>query len=204
MSKAGDDEIAIERIETLAAERYPLRRYRFVQRRRDGSRSTVERQVYEIGESAAVLPIDCRRGTVLLVRQLRLAAFINGDAPHLIEACAGHVEPGEAAAAAVRREAEEELGYALGALVPVFVLYASPGLVSEKLHLFVAQYDPAMRHGAGGGLAGEGEDIEVLEMALDEAWHMVETGEIIDAKTVLLLQHAKLSSPAAANGARPC
>jgi nudix-type nucleoside diphosphatase (YffH/AdpP family) len=200
MSNTADDAIEIERIETLSAERYPLRRYRFAQRRRDGSRATVERQIYELGASAAVLPIDRRRGTVLLVRQLRIAAYLNGDPPFLVEACAGHVEPGDESAATARREAEEELGYSLGKLTEVFVLYMSPGLISEKVHFFVAEYDPSMRRGTGGGLAGEGEDIEVLELALDDAWRMVENGEIIDAKAALLLQHAKLSAMPADRG----
>lgn len=193
MSKTGDDTIEILRIETLSAEGYPLRRYRFTQRARDGSRITSVRQIYELGASAAVLPIDRRRGTVLLVRQLRIAAFLNGDAPLLVEACAGHVDPGDDAAATARREAEEELGYSLSALCEVFAVYMSPGLISEKIHCFLAEYDPAMRRSKGGGLAAEGEDIEVLEVTLDEAWRMVEAGEIVDAKTVLLLQRAKLS-----------
>jgi GDP-mannose pyrophosphatase NudK len=193
MSTTGGDDIEILRIETLSAEHYPLRRYRFAQRRRDGSRSTVERQVYELGPSVAVLPIDRSRGTVLLVRQLRLPAFLNGDAPSLVEVCAGHVEPGDDAAMTARREAEEELGYRLEALVPVFVLYMSPGLITEKIHFFVAEYDPAQRCGRGGGLAAEGEDIEVLEVTLEEAWRMVQAGAIADAKTALLLQHAMLS-----------
>ena len=192
MSDNFGDEITIERIETLSAEKYPLRKIRYAQKRRDGTRPSVEREVYELPASAVVLPIDRRRGTVLLSRQVRLPPFLNGDSPRLIEACAGHIEEGSEPAETARREAEEELGYRIGALTPVFVLYQSPGLVAEKLHYFLAEYTPDMRVSEGGGLADEGEDIEILELAIDEAWRMVTRGEIIDAKTVLLLQHLKL------------
>jgi len=191
------DEVEILRIETLSAEHFPLRRYRFRQRRRDGTGATVVRRIYELGESIAVLPVDRRRGTVLLTRQLRLPAFLNGDEARLVEACAGHIEPGDEAEATARREAEEELGYRLGALVPVFSLYMSPGSITEKLHFFLADYEPAMKQSEGGGLAAEGEDIEVLETTIETACRMIEAGQIVDAKTVLLLQHARLSGAAA-------
>ncbi|HZT88136.1 MAG TPA: NUDIX domain-containing protein [Stellaceae bacterium] len=196
MSADADDDIEVLRIETLSADRYPLRRYRFSQRRGDGTRATLERQLYELGESVAVLPIDRSRGTVLLVRQLRLAAYLAGDPPALIEACAGHLETGDSPADAARREAAEELGYELRGLQPLFTLYMSPGLITERIHFFVAEYDAAMARGAGGGLEAEGEDIAIIETTIADAWRMVERGEIIDAKTVLLLQHARLTLPA--------
>ncbi|MBV8889977.1 MAG: NUDIX domain-containing protein [Alphaproteobacteria bacterium] len=190
MARSENDDVEILRIETLSAERYPLRKVRFAHTRRDGNRDESEREVYELPGSAVVLPINRIRRTVLLSRQLRLPAFLNGDGPYLVEACAGHIEDGDDAEQTARREAEEELGYRLETLTPLFVLYASPGLITEKLHFFLAEYDSGMKRGEGGGLAAEGEDIAVLETGIDEALAMVARGEIMDSKTVLLLQYA--------------
>jgi nudix-type nucleoside diphosphatase (YffH/AdpP family) len=118
---------------------------------------------------------------------------VNGDEPRLIEACAGNIEPGDDAAETARKEAEQEMGCRLRDLREVFTLYMSPGVTAEKLHHFTAEYDPGGRSGEGGGLREEGEDIEVLELPLAEAWAMVGRGEIVDAKTVLLLQHLLLA-----------
>ena len=192
MSGTNEDGIEILAVETLSDAKYKLRKIRFAHRRGDGERTVVEREVYELPPSAAVLPFDRKRRTVLLARQLRIPAVCNGDGPFLIEACAGHVEAGDSPSETARREAEEELGYRLGELTPFAALYMSPGLITEKLHLFLADYAPEMKIGAGGGLAAEGEDIRVLELGLDDAWRLVEEGAIADAKTVLLLQHLRL------------
>lgn len=186
------DEVEIESVETLSDHWRPLRQYRLRQRRRDGKEQSLVREVYCMGPAAAVVPHDPRRGTVLLIRQFRLPALLNGDGPKLVEACAGLVEGGDDAATTIRKEAEQELGTGLGDLREVMVVYSSPGVVAEKVHLFTATYDPSRRNGPGGGLAEEGEEIEVLELPLAEAWAMVERREIMDAKTVLLLQHLRL------------
>jgi GDP-mannose pyrophosphatase NudK len=179
--------------ETLSDNWYRLEKVIFDQRREDGSSQILEREVYWNGPGAAVLPIDPGRNTVLLVRQFRIPAHLNGDGPMLVEACAGMVEAGDDPAETVRKEAEQEMGYQLRSLRKVFELYMSPGASAEKLHLFVAEYAFSDRVGTGGGLAGEGERIQLLEMSLAEAWEMVIAGRIIDAKTVLLLQHARLN-----------
>jgi nudix-type nucleoside diphosphatase (YffH/AdpP family) len=184
--------ISIRGRETLSANWFTLEKVTFDQRRHGGSQQTLEREVYHNGPGAAVLPIDAARGTVLLVRQLRIPAYVNGDGPMLIEACAGMVEKGKDPAETVRAEAQQEMGFRLHDLRKVFELYPSPGASAEKLHLFLASYAPGDRIGTGGGLVGEGEQIELLEMPLSQAWEMVETGQIIDAKTVILLQHARL------------
>jgi nudix-type nucleoside diphosphatase (YffH/AdpP family) len=189
------DDVEIRSVETLSDQHFPFRLYSFAYRRRDGARQELRREVYVIGASAVVLPFDPRRATVLLTRQFRLPAQVNGDAPRLIEACAGNVEEGDDAAETARKEAEQELGCGLRDLREVFALYMSPGVTAEKLRFFTAEYDPEGRAGAGGGLREEGEDIEVLEMPLAEAWAMVGRGEIVDAKTVLLLQHLLLTRP---------
>jgi nudix-type nucleoside diphosphatase (YffH/AdpP family) len=187
------DEVEIRTVETLSDNHFPFRMYSFAQRRRDGGRQELRREVYAIGASAVVLPFDPRRSTVLLTRQFRLPAHLNGDAPRLVEACAGNVEGGDGPAETARKEAEQEMGCALRRLREVFTLYMSPGVTTEKLHFFTAEYDEGARSGKGGGLREEGEDIEVLEMPLAEAWAMVGRGGIADAKTVLLLQHLLLT-----------
>lgn len=172
--------------ETLSEGHYRLERVTYAQ---DGKQQA--REVYHNGTGAAVLPLDPARGTVLLVRQLRISALVNGDGPLLVEACAGVVESGDDPAATAAREAAEELGCRLRALRRVFTLYPSPGACAERLHLFTAEYRPEDRTGRGGGLAEEGERIEVLELPLAEAWAMVEAGAIMDGKTILLLQHLR-------------
>ncbi|MCG7361083.1 NUDIX domain-containing protein [Roseomonas sp. ACRSG] len=185
--------IRIQSREVLSENWFRLEKVTFDQRRADGSEQRLQREVYHNGPGAAVLPVDAERGTVLLVRQLRIPALVNGDGPMLIEACAGMVEKGDDPARTVLQEAEQEMGCRLQGLRKVLELYTSPGASAEKLHLFLARYTQDDRTGQGGGLAGEGEQIEVLEMPLSQAWAMVESGEIIDAKTVILLQHARLA-----------
>lgn len=160
--------------------------------RRDGDWQTLTREVYDRGHGAVILPYDPVRGTVLLVSQFRYAAYAAGHTAPMIEAVAGlldHTSPEET----IRREAEEEAGCRIGAARKVFESYMSPGSVTERLTFFVAPYSAADRIGAGGGLVEEGEDIEVLEPTLDEALAMVADGRIVDAKTIMLLQYAKLN-----------
>ncbi len=198
---AAEDRVAIEAEETLSENWHRLSKLRFAFRRRDGSTQTLEREVYRNGRGAAVLPFDPRRGMVLLTCQFRIAAHVNGDPAWLIEACAGVVEQDRSPEDTARREAEQETGCRLHALREVFVLYASPGACAEKLHLFLAEYGPEDRQGRGGGLREEGEEIDLIEIPLEEAWAMVRRGDIVDAKTVLLLQHLLLSRDGGPRGA---
>lgn len=169
-----------------------LTSYRIDYRRRDGGWDAQTRVVIDIGDAAAVLPYDAARGTVLLVRQFRLPAHLAGRTDPLIEVCAGKLDADDPETCA-RREAEEELGYRLGPLERAFEAFMSPGAVTERISFFLAPYSAADRVSAGGGHESEGEDIEVLELAYDEALAMVGRGQIVDAKTILLLQHLKLS-----------
>jgi nudix-type nucleoside diphosphatase (YffH/AdpP family) len=194
------ERVTVEGEETLSENWHRLSKLRFAFRRRDGSTQTLEREVYRNGRGAAVLPFDPRRGTVLLTRQFRIAAHVNGDPAWLVEACAGVVEGGRSPEETARTEAEQETGHRLRAVREVFVLYTSPGACAEKLHLYLAEYGPEDRQGRGGGLREEGEEIEVIETPLDEAWAMVRRGDIVDAKTVLLLQHLLLSRGGDARG----
>jgi nudix-type nucleoside diphosphatase (YffH/AdpP family) len=196
---SGEDRVRILSETVLADDWAKLTKYTIELRRRDGVWEEQIRQVYDRGNGAAILPIDRTRGTVLLVRQFRMPAYMNprlgsaGDGM-LIEVCAGLLDKNDPETA-IRKEAEEELGYHLSDIELVFDATMSPGSVSERLSLFVANYSPADRISAGGGEASEGEDIEVLELPLDEAIAMVDSGAISDAKTVMLLLHVKLKSP---------
>ena len=127
----------------------------------------------------------------MLVRQFRYPAYANGHDDLLIKAAAGMLDDASPEVR-IRAEAEEETGYRLHHVHKVFEAFMSPGAVTEKIHFFVAEYEPAMRTGSGGGLAHEGEDIDVLELSIDEALAMIDDGRIADAKTIMLLQHAAL------------
>lgn len=185
------DRVRIERVETLSDDWYVLRKYTYLYRRRDGSEQRLRREVYDRGDGAAILLYDRERGTILLTRQFRLPAFVAGHRDGmLLEAPAGMLDR-EDPATAIRREAEEETGYRVKDVREVLSAYMSPGAVTEQLHFFVAAYSPADRVGAGGGHPGEGEDIDVVEVTLEDALAMVARGEIVDAKTILLLYHAQ-------------
>ena len=169
-----------------------LKSISFEWRRADGDWQTLTRDVFDRGNAAAILPYNLARRTVILVRQFRVPAYVNGHDGLLIEAAAGMLDEASPEAR-IRAEAEEETGYRLHDVHKVFEAFMSPGVLTEKLHFFVAEYEPEMRMGDGGGLADEGEDIEVLELAIDEAIAMVADGRIADAKTIMLLQHAALN-----------
>jgi nudix-type nucleoside diphosphatase (YffH/AdpP family) len=163
----------------------------FEWRRNDGEWQSMTRDVFDRGNAATILPYSLARRTVVLVRQFRLPAYVNGYDDLLIEAAAGLLDDASPEDR-IRAEAEEEIGYRLHHVHKVFEAFMSPGAVTEKIHFFVAEYEPEMRIGDGGGLAHEGEDIEVVELPFDDALAMIADGRIIDAKTIMLLQHAAL------------
>ena len=160
------------------------------QERHDGTRQVIEREVYHNGPGAAVLPIDRARGTILLVRQMRVGALVNGDAPMLLEACAGIVDAGDTPETTARKEAAQELGVRIRDPVPIGSVYPSPGASAETIALFLAAYDETDRIGPGGGIRAEGEEIGIVEMALAEADGLARRGGIRDAKTIILLAAA--------------
>jgi nudix-type nucleoside diphosphatase (YffH/AdpP family) len=185
------DRIRIKDVRVLSDNHYLLKTTTFEYRRGNGEWQTQHRETYDRGNGAALLPYNLAKRTVVLVRQFRFPAYVNGYDGLMIEAAAGLLD-NASPEARIRAEAEEETGYRLGAVAKVFEAFMSPGAVTEKLHFFVAEYEPAMRVGSGGGLASEGEDIEVLELAIDEALAMFADGRIADAKTIMLLQYAAL------------
>jgi nudix-type nucleoside diphosphatase (YffH/AdpP family) len=157
-----------------------------------GQNLTLLREVADHGHGAAILPVDQARGLCLLVRQWRAGAAFTGHDGFLFEACAGLLDADDPEGC-VRREALEELGTKIHNIRHVCECFTSPGAVSEKTSLFLGDYTADDRIGPGGGLEEEGEDIEVLELPLEKAFAMVASGEIMDAKTIILLQHVKLS-----------
>lgn len=168
-----------------------VQRHEFELRRRNGEWQHQIRETYDRGDGAAVLLCDRSDNSVILIRQFRYPAFYRGEDPFLIEVCAGKLD-GDDAETCARKEAVEETGYpVVGELIKAFDCFASPGSVTERLVLFVGFVD-APADGGGGGLHEEGEDIEVLRLPFAKALQMVETGEIADAKTILLLQYAAL------------
>ncbi|MER8426574.1 NUDIX domain-containing protein [Mesorhizobium sp. M1403] len=187
-----EDRIRIRSEEVLSDEWAVLKKTVFDYRRRDGKWETHTRQTYDRGDGAVILPFDPERSTVLLVRQFRYPAYVTGHKDPLIEACAGLLDEDDPEAC-IRKEAEEELGYRLKDVQRLFSPYMSPGSVTERLWFFVARYSPADRISDGGGAHDEGEDIEVLEMPLDEALAGIHDGRILDAKTIILIQHLKLN-----------
>jgi nudix-type nucleoside diphosphatase (YffH/AdpP family) len=158
----------------------------------DGRPQRRRLEIYDAGDGAAILLYDPSRSTVVLVRQFRLPAYLKGARESLIEVCAGRLD-GSDAETRIAREAEEETGFRVRHPRRLFEGFSSPGSFGERMTFFVAKYAGSDRVGAGGGLEHEGEDIEVLEPTLDEALNMIERGEIIDVKTILLLQYAKLA-----------
>lgn len=185
------DRIRIRERQVLADDWGTLTKYRFDYVRTDGSVQVLTRETYDRGHGAVILLYNRARGTVVLTKQFRLVAHLDGHREDLIEACAGLLDERDAETA-IRHEAEEETGFRIGEVQKVWVAFMSPGSVTERLHFFVAPYEAAMQAGAGGGVVSEGEDIAVLEMRLQDALGMIDRGEIIDAKTIMLLQHAAL------------
>jgi nudix-type nucleoside diphosphatase (YffH/AdpP family) len=180
---------SIRDVRVLSDDWYLLKKTTFDLRRSNGNWQTVSRETYDRGNGAVVLLVDSERQTVILTRQFRYPTFINGLADGmLLEACAGLLDS-EDPAETVRREVEEETGFRIGHPRKLFELYMSPGSVTEKLFFFIAEYDHEDRVSSGGGDQAEGEDIEIVELSFDEAFSMIDRGEILDAKTLILLQH---------------
>ncbi|WP_024508206.1 NUDIX domain-containing protein [Bradyrhizobium sp. ARR65] len=186
------DRIRITGERVLSKNYGTLKSISFAWRRADGTWQTLTRDVFDRGNAAAILPYNLARRTVVLVRQFRLPPYVNGHDDLLIEAAAGLLDEASPEER-IRAEAEEETGYRLHDVHKVFEAFMSPGALTEKIHFFVAEYEPHMRIGNGGGLADEGEDIEVLDIGIDQALAMIADGSIADAKTIMLLQHAALN-----------
>jgi GDP-mannose pyrophosphatase NudK len=189
-----DPIIKIQKTELLSDNWYILNKVTYEYQKEDNTVETHIREVYDRGNGAAILLYNSKQKTVILTRQFRLPSYLNGNkSGMMIEVCAGLLDKDHPEQCIIR-ETEEETGYRLSTVHKVFETYMSPGAVTEILYLFVGEYDASMKVHEGGGLDAEQENIEVLEYTFDEAFAMIESGEIKDAKTVMLLQYAKINN----------
>ena len=185
------DRVHIISEQLLSDNGYTLKKYTFSLLRRDGQWQEQSREAYDRGNGAAILLYNRDQKRVVLTRQFRFPIYLNGHDGFLIEAAAGLLDNASPEARIVA-EAEEETGFRVTRVEKVFEAFMSPGSVTEKLYFFIAEYADQQRSGEGGGIAEEGEDIEVLEMDFDQALRAITDGEIMDAKTIMLLQHLRL------------
>ncbi|HEY0892559.1 MAG TPA: GDP-mannose pyrophosphatase NudK [Cellvibrio sp.] len=173
---------------------YTLNKYSFEYQKPNGAWELQHREAYDRGNGSTLLLYNSAKGTVILTRQFRLPTYVNGNKDGmLIETCAGLLDK-DNAEDCIRKEAEEETGYKIDKVKKIFQAYMSPGSVTEILYFFVAEYNDAMKVSEGGGLEHEQENIQVLELDFNVAYNMVESGEIMDGKTIMLLQYAKLNN----------
>lgn len=188
-SKRAD--IRIIESETLSDNWYILKKFTFDKRRRDGEWQRQSREVYDRGNGATILLYNREKKTIILTRQFRFPVFINGHEGDLIEAAAGLLDNMDPESR-IKAEAEEETGFTVSRVEKIFEAYMSPGSVTEKLYFYLAEYHSQDQTGQGGGIKSEGEDIDVLEVTLDEALRGIETGQIVDGKTIMLIYHVAL------------
>jgi nudix-type nucleoside diphosphatase (YffH/AdpP family) len=186
------DRIRIQKVETLSDDWYVLKKTTFDYLRKDGTWQRQSRETYDRGNGATILLYNCERRTVLLTRQFRFPAYANHHSGMLIEACAGLLDENDPETC-IRRETEEETGYRVQGIHKVFEAFMSPGSVTERLFFYVAEYHPDHKINNGGGLESDGEDIDIVELNFDVALSMIQSGEIMDGKTIMLLQHAKIA-----------
>ena len=186
--------IKITKNEILSDNWFTLKKVTYKYQKEDGDWQTQIREVYDRGNGASILLYNKEIKTVVLTRQLRIPTYLNGnDTGMMIETCAGMLEE-ENPEDCIKRETEEETGYQVKEVRKIFEAYMSPGAITEILHFFVGEYSKEMKVNDGGGLDEEQENIEVLEMPFDKAMQMITTGEIKDAKTIMLLQYAKINN----------
>lgn len=189
-----NNRIKIQKTEVLSDNWYVLRKITYDYLKPDGSWHTQSREAYDRGNGATILLYNTGLKTVILTKQFRLPSFINGnETGMLIESCAGLLDK-DNAEECIKRETEEETGYKISSVKKIFEAYMSPGSVTEILYFFIAEYSSTMKVSEGGGVAHEQEDIEVLEIDFDAALEMIDTGDIKDGKTIMLLQHLRLKN----------
>jgi nudix-type nucleoside diphosphatase (YffH/AdpP family) len=185
--------IEITKTEVLSNNWYTLRKITYNYLKKDGNWETQSREAYDRGNGATILLYNKNSKKIILTRQFRLPTYVNGnETGMLIETCAGLLDK-DNAEECIRRETEEETGYKISSVQKIFEVYMSPGSVTEIVYFFVAEYSNDMKINEGGGIEEEQENIEVLELDFEKAYSMIATGEIKDAKTIMLLQHAKIN-----------
>lgn len=179
--------------ETLSQNFFPLKKVKYKMEKLDGSIEELDREVYFSANGATVLLLNKDNENIVLTKQFRIPAFLNKHPTGmLLETCAGIIEDNEDPLKGILREIEEETGFKVHKAKKIFDLYSTPGSVAEKINYYIAYYSNEQKVGSGGGLDEEKEDIEVIELPFQEAFDKIQRGEIKDAKTVILLQYAKL------------
>jgi GDP-mannose pyrophosphatase NudK len=170
-----------------------LKKLTYEFKKNDGTWESQVREAYDRGDGATILLYNQTKKTIILTNQFRMPTYLNGNGEgYLIEACAGKLEK-EDPLFCVIREAEEETGYKIPTAQKVFEAYMSPGSVTELIHFFVAPYTDEMKVNPGGGVESEQENIDVLELPIEEAYRMIEHGQIKDGKTIMLIQYARIN-----------
>ncbi len=187
------ENIKILSTEVLSDNFFPLKKIQYEFKKKNGTSEELSREVYLSSNGVAVLLYNIENENVVLTKQFRLPTYLNeNNTGILIEACAGLVEENEDPKHAIIREIEEETGYRVTDVKRIFEMYMSPGAVAEMVYFFIAEYKPGQKVNEGGGLDEENEDIQVIELPFEEAYYKIQSGEIRDAKTALLLQYARI------------
>lgn len=188
-----NNKIKIKRVENLSHNWYKLDKVTFDFQTKNGIWQEQIRECYDRGDGAAILLYNSIKKTVVLTKQFRMPSYLNGNKTGMsIEVCAGLLDKNDPLTCIIN-EAEEETGYEIKKPIKLFEIFSTPGAVTEKIHYFIAEYNDEMKISDGGGLEEETEEIEVLEIPFSQALDMIYSGEINDAKTIILLQHAKIS-----------
>jgi len=186
--------VKINTVKNLANDYYKLDKVNFDYKTKDGTWQNQSRECYDRGDGACILLYNPLKKTVILTKQFRMPSYLNeNEDGMMLEVCAGLLDKDDPLTC-IKKEAEEETGYKINNPTKVFEIYSTPGAVTEKIHYFIAEYNDAMKISEGGGLEEETEEIEVLEFNFEETLNLIKTGEICDAKTVILLQYAKINN----------
>mgnify|MGYP000129360981 FL=1 len=184
--------VKINSVENLSNNWYQLNKVNFEYQLKNGEWQSQSRESYDRGDGAAILLYNPTKKTVILTKQFRMPSYLNeNEDGMMIEVCAGLLDSDDPLTC-IKKEAEEETGYQINNPKKIFEIYSTPGAVTEKIHYFIAEYNDEMKMNEGGGLEEETEEIEVLELDFENALTMISTGEICDAKTIILLQYAQI------------
>jgi len=184
--------VSIKKITNLSDDWYKLDKVNFDYQLETGKWQNQNRECYDRGNGATILLYNKSKSTVILTKQFRMPSYLNGNEDGMmIETCAGLLDENDPITCVIN-ETFEETGYKIKNPEFVFELFTTPGAVTEKIYYFIAEYDDTMKVNDGGGLEEETEEIEVLELNYEEALQMIKTGEINDAKTIILLQYLRL------------
>jgi len=186
--------IKINSIKNLANDHYKLDKVNFDYQTKNGTWQNQSRECYDRGDGACILLYNPSKKTVILTKQFRMPSYLNGNTDGMmLEVCAGLLDDQDPITC-IKNEAEEETGYKINNPTKVFEIYSTPGAVTEKIHYFIAEYSDVMKISEGGGLEEETEEIEVLEFNFEESLKLISIGKICDAKTIILLQYAKINN----------